>query len=254
MRASVLLFFIVTILGMSSSAQEKCGFGGDENFKKTENLLTQAKSCKEAAATLRECMWGSSADHMFASIAIPKCEEEFRTKLTIAAAKRYDQEMGLCGLEYAKQSGTMSISAAAMCEVDIAAGYASTSSRWTGKPIRASFDCSKAQSKIEKTICSDQELGNADIVLSRVYSNNLKMKGFTLSVTLRNDQRAWLKRLPATCNVTSPFSEVLSKCLLREYETRYSVIDACTEGAINEDSWSAKQYRECLNNTSILRD
>lgn len=254
MRALFLMLFVVAISSVPSPAQEKCGFGGEENFEKTKKLLEQTKTCKDAAATLHECAWGSSADNMFASIVIPKCEEEFRDKLTPKAGERYEQEMRLCGLQYAKQGGTMSISAAAMCGADTASSYAETPARWGEEPLRASFNCKRAKSKLENAICSNQDLGDADILLSRIYTNTLHLTDFVFSADLRNNQKAWLEHLPATCDFSHPTAEALSKCLLREYEKRFSMIDLCTYSASNETSWTASQYVSCLKDTSSLRD
>jgi hypothetical protein len=98
MRRYLLLSLFLLIAGLPVFAQEKCGFGGEENFNKTERLLKQTKSCSEAAKVLQECAWGSSADNMFASVVINKCEADFRHSLTPATERRYTQEMELLRL------------------------------------------------------------------------------------------------------------------------------------------------------------
>lgn len=55
----------------------------------------------------------------------------------------------------------------------------------------ASFDCSKASTKIEKTICSDTELSKLDGDLSEIYQSALQKE---LQIkTVRYDQKEWLK-------------------------------------------------------------
>ena len=252
MRPLALLIVLMLVGIMPSLAQVKCGFGGDENFKRTERILTLARSCSEAARDLNECAWGSSADSAFASIVIPKCEQEFRRTLTAAADRRYLQETKMCGYEYSKQSGTMSISAAALCEVNIAEGYATKSALRLDPPLRASFDCALSESDVEKAICSDEQLGLADIVLSRVYTSALRQPGFQFSETLRNDQRNWLRDLPTQCQSSRSSQPGYSKCLRAKIESRFSLIDICGEGALNENSWTASRYLTCLRDSKSL--
>src|SRR2546430_5919091 len=66
------------------------------------------------------------------------------------------------------------MSAAALCQMDVAAHYAADPVAASKLAARASFDCAKAQTPLEKAICSDISLGYADIVLSRVSSGLLK--------------------------------------------------------------------------------
>ncbi len=53
----------------------------------------------------------------------------------------------------------------------------------------ASFDCTKATTKVEKMICQDTELSRLDEKLSQIYSS------FTLlTKEIKTDQRAWMKQ------------------------------------------------------------
>jgi hypothetical protein len=121
-----------------------------------------------------DCAWGSSADTQLAPIVITKCEKRFFDKLSPAAKEHNGQEMQLCAYEYARQEGTLYMSAAALCQVDIAARFATNPAAASQALGRASFDCDEAQTPLERAICSDIKLGHADSVLSRVYSRTLK--------------------------------------------------------------------------------
>ena len=59
----------------------------------------------------------------------------------------------------------------------------------------ASFDCSKAKSKLEKKVCADPVLNKADENLARVYK--ARLQDFPVPEFIRNSQRAWLSSVPA---------------------------------------------------------
>lgn len=73
----------------------------------------------------------------------------------------------------------------------------------------ASFDCGKASTWIEKKICSDLELSDADELLDQAYKKRLEMADDTKS--LIKEQRKWLKKRNA---ITDEFM------LLRLYKDR----------------------------------
>ena len=72
--------------------------------------------------------------------------------------------------------------------------------------IAASFDCNKARSFAEKTICSNKKLGDLDLRLAGIYK-----EGLAEMPSLREEQRAWLRTL-RECK-----DEV---CLIEKYEER----------------------------------
>jgi uncharacterized protein YecT (DUF1311 family) len=53
----------------------------------------------------------------------------------------------------------------------------------------ASFDCTKATTKVEKMICQDEELSKLDEKLSEVYTSF-----YLLTKEIKTDQRAWMKQ------------------------------------------------------------
>lgn len=61
--------------------------------------------------------------------------------------------------------------------------------------IGASFDCNKAQTKTEKLICSDGELGKLDQKLADLYKEAVHIPG------IKAEQRAWLSQLKKCADI-----------------------------------------------------
>lgn len=80
----------------------------------------------------------------------------------------------------------------------------------------ASFDCAKASTPIEKTICADGQLSELDSQLMQVYKKSL-----TESVSadaIKAEQRLWLKEVRNSCQDVA--------CLKSAYSNRISVLTA----------------------------
>lgn len=235
-----LLLFALTV-----RAQEFCS-----DNDKLEAQLRAAPTCAKAASMMNDCAWGSSADSGFSSIVVKKCETTFLNQLSSAAKKRYTQEMQMCWKTEELQMGTMSISFAALCQVDVAQGYATTPTRRADVPLRASFDCKKASTPLERAICSDPELGQEDVIMSRVYKRVMNdQKASSLGIVLRGDQCGWLQQLPGVCKISEPITPPALQCLRQEVKVRYSLVDVCFDGDAN----STQQVRACLRDRSGLR-
>lgn len=234
MRQLLLCFLLLHLVAPTVRAQEQCQFGSEDAGDNFAKALNEQRSCQAAKVLMDKCAWGSSADTGFAPIVIQKCEKSFYLKLTPAGQTRYGEEMQLCAYEYARQQGTMYMSAAALCQVDVAASYAAHPEQANLPSPRASFDCDRASTPIEKAICSDIRLGHADIVLSRVYKSTLKGLKGDEQKKLIDSQRAWLTDLPARCGLNTKTEVKLQKlCLRNEIEKRFTALDGCGED-INE--------------------
>jgi uncharacterized protein len=86
----------------------------------------------------------------------------------------------------------------------------------------ASFNCAKAKSKIEKAICSDQNLSNLDEYLGRYYGGAAE----TLkdgAACLKSDQRAWVKTKRDACGPKVA-------CLTKAYLDRLATLDGLQPG------------------------
>lgn len=83
----------------------------------------------------------------------------------------------------------------------------------------ASFDCAKATRAVDKLICADADLSNADSALASAYKAAMARAGSDEDrTTLRNSQRLWLQTRDAKCLRVVPAAA--SECLKGEYAAR----------------------------------
>lgn len=241
MRLLLLIVFLSIGTIAPASAQEPCKFGSKEAFDALAKSLSEAKSCKAAAARIHDCAWGSSADTELAPIVVEKCERTFFDKLSRSAQKYYGDQMQLCAYEYSRQQGTMYMSAAALCQVDVAAHFAADPSAANQPEPRASFDCRTPKTLLQEAVCSDIRVGRADIVLSRVYSGLLESSNTGDKPVLEQSEKQWLQGIPAKCGLSGPrFSKQSLNCVRNEFELRFTALDSC-EGPISD----------CLQSTGV---
>lgn len=226
-RRVLLTILVLATACRAGLAQSACKYGSDQAFDGLVNQLKNEKTCQSAVATLHACEWGSSADTEFAPIVITKCEKTFFNGLSAAGKKRYADEMQLCAYEYAKADGTLAMSEAAMCQVDVAGEFAANPALANQPERRASFDCNAAQSLLEKAICSDAALGRADIVLSQVYKGALHSPDGTEQdrQALIQNEKDWQSAVPAACHLAEPFSTVSLNCVRSAFEDRFTALD-----------------------------
>lgn len=243
LRLVCLAGLLMFALGMR--AQEFCS-----DAEQLEAHLKAAPTCEKAAAMMKDCAWGSSADSGFSSVVVKKCEATFLKQLSTSAKRRYTQEMQICWKTEELQMGTMYISFAALCAADVAKAYATNPVRHSDPELQASFDCKKASTPLERAICSNAELGEEDVILSRIYNRTMaSLKASHYQPILLEDQRAWLQKLPGVCNVSAPVTQKALHCLRQEVKVRYSLIDSCLE----EGPGNKQVYLSCLHDKSILR-
>lgn len=222
-----LLLFLL-LLSPALHAQDKCQHFGAKAANDLDTALEKAPSCSAAVAKLHACAWGSSADAQFASVVVAKCEKSFLDKLPPPAHERYLEEIELCGYRESRAEGTIHISEAALCEVDIAADYATRPEKMSDQPLRASFDCAAAKAPLELAVCSHIPLGHADIVLSRSYTGVLKTIPPKDRPALIQNQKDWLAMVPRRCGITtSSASNDSIDCARSEFELRFSTLDGC---------------------------
>ncbi|WP_299942701.1 lysozyme inhibitor LprI family protein [uncultured Microbulbifer sp.] len=85
----------------------------------------------------------------------------------------------------------------------------------------ASFDCSKASTKIEHAICSNTQLSELDDKLSASFSGlKVQLEKSDFQILLR-EQRKWIKQRANSCEG----SKRINKCLVRTYENRLNTLD-----------------------------
>ena len=248
MKSIWAVIVVLVILAGSSPAQDECSFGGQQAFDAMAKTLIQEPSCQRAAEKMHECAWGSSADAQLAPIVISKCEKTFFTKLSSAGKEHYQDEMQLCAYEYSKAQGTMAISEAALCQLDIAAKFAADP-RLAERPLsHTGFDCERAESSIEKAVCSNKRLGHADIVLNRVYRSFQAGLPKDSKSDLVASQKEWLRAISRNCGVSeAPLSLVTTNCLVNEYEDRFTDLSMCF------DSPEEQNPAKCLRTAALER-
>ena len=86
--------------------------------------------------------------------------------------------------------------------------------------VRPSFNCAKARTVTERTICGNSELSNADARMSNIYSQLRQSLSKMDFRQLRNKQRAWLKRR------NDCFAD--TNCLSRAYNNRIAKLESGT--------------------------
>jgi uncharacterized protein YecT (DUF1311 family) len=216
------------LLAASAAAKDAC-FGTDADAM--SDALSKAGSCRAAFAKFSECAWGSSADLGFGDIVVKICEGEFLGKLSAAGKANYQDEAALCDYEHERQDGTMYRSMAAMCRAGVAQRYAETPALGDKPLPRASFDCAKAATPLEKTICADPKLGRADVVLSRLYKQAMKSLKPAEQGALNADERKWMATLVVNCRLAAaPANDTARDCVRNAFERRFTAIDGCDGG------------------------
>ena len=74
--------------------------------------------------------------------------------------------------------------------------------------LKTSFDCSKANTYIEKTICTDSDLAKLDIELSDSYqSNQAKTKS---KQKLKSQQKDWVQNIENSCTSKQCLADVIN--------------------------------------------
>ena len=91
--------------------------------------------------------------------------------------------------------------------------------------IKPSFECDKAGTLIEKTICSNQNLADLDNTMANLYKNALS--GAVNPEEVKKEQRAWLKNNRNKCSD--------AECLEQEYSNRIEVLN---------NSYKSKEVRK----------
>ena len=89
--------------------------------------------------------------------------------------------------------------------------------------LGASFDCAKAGTAVEKTICGDAELSSLDEHLGRYYVVALEQAGAG-AACLKSDQRSWVKTIRNPCGADA-------QCLSAAYLQRLAALDGFQPGA-----------------------
>ena len=116
-----------------------------------------------------------AATRALSGAVIEKCEAVFLGRLTPAQKRNYEARQQRCSDKYAREDGSLAVAEAALCTEAIAVSFARNAAA-AGRipaaplaPVKASFDCGKARTKLEQLICSSDVIGGEDIDLSETY-------------------------------------------------------------------------------------
>lgn len=87
-----------------------------------------------------------------------------------------------------------------------------------------SFDCAKATTEVEKTVCASPDLAQADQALAEAYRAVLARAPEDAKALLRADQRAWIAHVGKTCQARwappSGFSGYAKDCVESAYRVQ----------------------------------
>ena len=114
-------WLILATLLAAAPARAECPVNGAEA---TSDAIAAAPTCAIAAAIYGVCTWGSSMDVQFGQPVIEKCEAEFVHKLSKKDKNAYDRAQKRCTDQYAHKEGTLYLSLAMSCAVNVAKDYA----------------------------------------------------------------------------------------------------------------------------------
>lgn len=84
---------------------------------------------------------------------------------------------------------------------------------------RTSYNCNKSKSDIEKTICMNKELADADLEMDTIYKALMNRIPKEKREILRKEQKGWLEERNAKCQ-----SDELFNCLKEKYSKRITVL------------------------------
>jgi uncharacterized protein YecT (DUF1311 family) len=86
-----------------------------------------------------------------------------------------------------------------------------------------SFDCVKATTKVEMTICNDKQLANEDSGLDDLFKRVRNSYDAENRAKLIESQRIWLKERESACVESKPEDEAqFRRCLVKFYRERHS--------------------------------
>jgi uncharacterized protein len=87
-----------------------------------------------------------------------------------------------------------------------------------GWAIEASFDCSKAKTNVERTICGSELTAGLDRLVAQLFKAKRDALPSAQRTTLKDAQVAWMKQRNADCE--ERFGTDLEDCVVESYEAR----------------------------------
>ena len=224
-------------------AEAKCPAADAAIF---EEDVRATPSCEAAHKLHDACAWGSSGDVHLSGAVIEKCEAVFLSRLTPAQKRNYEARQQRCSDKYAREDGSLAVAEAALCAEAIAVSFARNATA-AGRipaaplsPVKASFDCSKARTKLELLICSSDVIGGEDIDLSAAYQKALGSSAPDARKVLVASESRWLTYVAKSC-IGAAIGDYDSKsCAEQAFSDRADQLKRCM-------SKSGDEAKTCLN-------
>lgn len=117
-RLTATILMCAGLMGSMAFAEVKCpAEAGD--LDSTVAVVANSKTCYEASETASACAWGSSADVAITGAAIEVCARDYADRISKTEQKMWEALAAQCSKKYEGQSGTLYISFAAFCRLDV---------------------------------------------------------------------------------------------------------------------------------------
>jgi uncharacterized protein YecT (DUF1311 family) len=224
-------------------AEAKCPAGDAPIF---EEDVRATASCEAAHKLHDACGWGSSGDVALSGAVIEKCEAVFLSRLTPAQKRNYEARQQRCSDKFAREDGSLAVAEAALCTEAIAVSFARNAAV-AGRipapplaPVKASFDCDKARTKLELLICSSDFIGDADIDLSAIYRKAFNSAAPDARAALVASENGWLSYVAQSCIGAAASAYDSKSCAEQAFSDRTDQLKRCM-------SKSGDEAKACLN-------
>jgi uncharacterized protein YecT (DUF1311 family) len=231
-------------------AEAKCPAGDAPIF---EEDLRAAPSCEAAHKLHDACSWGSSGDAGLSGVVIEKCEALFLGRLTPAQKRNYQARQQRCSDKYAREDGSLAIAEASLCAEAIAVSFARNATA-AGRipaaplaPVKASFDCGKARTKLEQLICSSDVIGGEDIDLSAAYRKAFNSAAPDARKALVASENGWLSYVAKSCIGGAIGDNDSKDCAEQAFSDRADQLKRCMSKSGDEEKACLNAYAPVVN-------
>jgi uncharacterized protein YecT (DUF1311 family) len=224
-------------------AEAKCPTGDAPIF---EEDVRATASCEAAHKLHDSCGWGSSGDVALSGAVIEKCEALFLGRLTPAQKRNYQARQQRCSAKYSREDGSMAVAEAALCAEAIAVSFARNVAA-AGRiqaaplaPVKASFDCARARTELERLICSSDVIGAEDSDLSAAYREALRRSAPDVRNALIASESGWLTYVTKSCIGKASGHDASKLCAEQAFSDRADQLKRCMSKTGDEE-------KACLN-------
>jgi hypothetical protein len=251
-KISVAFLFVLgwALVPRPAVAEGKCPAGDAPIF--AEDVRATA-SCEAAHKLHDACGWGSSGDVALSGVVIEKCEAVFLSRLTPAQNRNYQARQQGCSEKYAREDGSLAVAEAALCSEAIAVSFARNAAA-AGRipaaplaPVKASFDCDKARTKLELLICSSDVIGGEDIDLSETYRKAFNSATLDARKALVASENGWLSYVAKSCIGAAASAYASKSCAEQAFADRTEQLKRCMPKSGDEAKACLNTYAAVVN-------